>query len=486
MNPAGYRQPISDVLDTRYPYERTPDPEEPEISFAFEERTVPKLTSIIELQNISDKTRILAMTHLKQIISSPQNQVRAAAMGLIRTFTVGLKKYWENPVVMALAGEILAQLALNMAAREKFSFSMTVPVLVRCLSHKVSDVRAGSSAALRSLSEFRDGVTVLLEHKTMMAHLVKALGDPDDEVALNMVTMFGNVTNDSTGLARSLANSVVPPLIALLRRAAVLRSKKGAHHYQEHILRECLSVIRNLSHDSGGNAACIKCGAVKEIGTSVAAALDGRRWAEVERNAAAALMALAVSERGKKEICEYSVDLLAYLASRTTLQKGFATRGSTQSNAASAIRSASEYPPARKACLLSLLPNTQLLVLVFGTNIPTEARTRALRVLNSFLVDADVRVRCQAVLAIRSMIQLNPKIIVEAMACLYIVRNLALVLVDRAANDEGLVAASALDTICSYSTAAVGDLNRLVEDESFGTDGMDILKSFATLKRYLK
>ena len=136
-------------------------------------RQVPKLTSIIELQNISDKTRILAMTHLKQIISSPQNQVRAAAMGLIRTFTVGLKKYWENPVVMALAGEILAQLALHMAAREKFSFSMTVPVLVRCLSHKVSDVRAGSSAALRSLSEFRDGVTVLLEHKTMMAHLVK-------------------------------------------------------------------------------------------------------------------------------------------------------------------------------------------------------------------------------------------------------------------------------------------------------------------------
>merc|ERR1711971_483054 len=63
----------------------------------------------------------------------------------------------------------------------------------------------------------------------------------------------------------------------------------------------------------------------KEIGTSVAAALDGRRWAEVERNAAAALMALAVSERGKKEICEYSVDLLACLASRTTLQKGFAT-----------------------------------------------------------------------------------------------------------------------------------------------------------------
>merc|ERR1712072_1032626 len=115
-----------------------------------------------------------------------------------------------------------------------------------------------------------------------------------------------------------------------------------------------------------------------------------------------------------------------------------------------------------KACLLSLLPNTPLLVLVFGTNIPTEARTRALRVLNDFLVDVEVRVRCQAVQAIKSMIQRDAKIIVVAMACLYIVRNLALVLVERAHNDEWLVAASALDTICNYSKAAVGDLNRLI------------------------
>ena len=298
--------------------------------------------------------------------------------------------------------------------------------------------------------------------------------------------MFANVTNDSVGLARSLANAVVLPLVTLLQRVAVLRSKKGALYYQEPILRECLLVIRNLSHDSGGNADCIKHGAVKEIGTSVAAALGGRKWVDVERNAAAALMALAVSERGKKEICEYSVDLLASLAAITTLQKGFAIRGSTQSNAASAIRSASEFPPARKAFLLALLPNTQLLVLVFGTNIPTEARTRALRVLNNFLVDVDVRVRCQAVMAIKSMIERDAKIIIEAMACLYIVRNLALVLVDRAHDDEGLAAASALDLICSYSKAAVGDLNRLVEDESFGTDGVEVLKQFATLKSYLE
>jgi len=197
-------------------------------------------------------------------------------------------------------------------------------------------------------------------------------------------------------------------------------------------------------------------------------------------------MALAVSERGKKEICQYSVDLLAYLVANTDLQKGFAVRGSTQSNAASAIRSASEFPPARKAFVLALLPNTHLLVLVFGTNIPTEARTRALRVMNNFLVDANVQVRCQAVQGIKSMIQLDAKIIVEAMACLYIVRNLALVLVDRANYDEGLVAASALDTICNYSKAAVGDLNRLVEDESVGPDGIDVLKSFSTLRRYFE
>ena len=85
---------------------------------------------------------------------------------------------------------------------------------------------------------------------------MQALGDPNDEVALNLAAMFANVTNDSAGLARSLANSVVPPLVALLRRVAVLRSKKGALHYQKPILRECLLVIRNLSHDSGGNAAC--------------------------------------------------------------------------------------------------------------------------------------------------------------------------------------------------------------------------------------
>ncbi len=304
------------------------------------------------------------------------------------------------------------------------------------------------------------------------------------------MTMFGNVTNNSKGLAMTLANNAVPPLIALLQRACnpliATKSTKKNSKLLEAILRESLKVIRNLSHDSGGNAACIKCGAVKEIGTSVASALKGRHWPEAERSAAAALMALATSERGKKEICTYSVNLLANLASRTSLQAGFATRGSTQSNAASAIRSASEFPPAREACVRALIPNTNLLVLVFGTNIPTEARTQALRVLCECLVDPDIKIRRGAVRGINAMVQREQAIISEAMACLYIVRNLAMVLVDMADEDEGLIAAQALDIICSNSEAAVKDLNRLQRNGVLGSNGFASLMQFTAIARFVE
>ncbi len=42
----------SDVLDTRYPYEPTPKPEEPEVSFAFEDRTVSN--HVVDIQKWHD------------------------------------------------------------------------------------------------------------------------------------------------------------------------------------------------------------------------------------------------------------------------------------------------------------------------------------------------------------------------------------------------------------------------------------------------
>jgi len=411
--------------------------------------------------------------------------------GIIRTLTIGLKKYWKNSIVMALAGEILAQLALNMTARKKFSFSMTVPVLVWALSHEISDVRSGCSLALRNLSEFRDGVEVLLEHDAMMVLLVKALSDGEDEVALNLVTMFSYVTNSQFGLAKALKNQVVPPLLKLLQRVAIVsglnrgkasRGKKS----EKPILRECLKVIRNLSHDSGGNSACIKYGAVKEIGTSVAAVLKYRNWTEANRSTAAALNALAGSETGKKEICNHCISFLAHLAANKSVQRGFSGHPSTQANSASAIRSASEYPPARQAFVRKLLPNTELLVLVFGTNISSEARTRALRVLNDCLVDNDTRIRIHAVKAIYAMIKIDAKIIMETMACLNIVRNLALILIDMASGDEGLLAASVLELICSESDAAVEDLNGLQNNPAVEERGFSILKEFSAVARFIK
>ncbi len=157
------------------------------------------------MQQWSDKTRILAMTHLKQIMSSPDNQVQAASLGAVHTITMGLKKQWKNPIVLALGGEILAQLALNLAARQNFSFSMTVPILVSTLSHQVGDVRSGCSSALRSLSEFRDGVDVLLENTSMMASLVKVDSPTcglDDLILVYIFTYFETLLISKIGARR--------------------------------------------------------------------------------------------------------------------------------------------------------------------------------------------------------------------------------------------------------------------------------------------
>lgn len=141
-----------------------------------------------------------------------------------------------------------------------------------------------------------------------------------------------------------------------------------------------------MAHDDKGNAAALEAKAVQSIACALLGEGDGdlrlvggvsqaaidQNWAEVERRAAGALMALSVSEAGKKAVsqgCDGSVVVLRELIARKE-------QPATVTNATQAIRLASEYPPGRQRFVASLIDDTELLAQV-GVHVFSKHNERA-------------------------------------------------------------------------------------------------------------
>jgi hypothetical protein len=480
-NPAEYRQPKTEQLDGRYPYEPEPEPEEPEVSRAYGIKGVQKLLHIIGDAGLSKKTRVLALTQMRDIVSSQEVQAQVIAEQGVQILSRGIKKDWqEEPVCQAIAGEILAELALNREGRVAFQMASTVPILVRALEPgQEVDVRLGASLALRALSEFRDGLDVVeVVSKRLTPALVAALRDTKTAVLENLTAFFANVTGQKGMLGPLLQSKVTEELVELLGQG------KSPHRRQ--ILVHTLRAIENLAFSEAGNAVAIDLSAAKHIAEATASTL-GFFWEDVARGGAGALLALAGSEDGKKQIHAYAVPLLAKLVRFEMPQSGMAEGSggggssggggggarSAQNNAASAIRLAAEYPPALEQVLHELVPFTESVVFVFGAGVPAaqpSTRLKALRVLSRWLLNPDDGMRLRVVRTVTALLLQEPAEAAEdCMACLHLVRDLA-ANSDDFGSDVGRIAHTALLTLCEHSSVAVKQLKRCIAD---GTEVSD-------------
>lgn len=467
-NPAAYRQPKTDHLDGRYPYEPDPKPSEPEVSCAYGVEGVHKVLRIIENSSLSTKTRVLALTQLLDMVSSQEIQAALIHNSGVKILTKGLKQEWTGePVSRALAGEILAELATNKNGRFHFLQLSTVAVLVRALAKPQHDsVRLGASLALCSVSEFRDGLEILETQAKLMPQLVSSLGDKNTAVLANMARFFSNVSAHKELLAPALQSKLTDQLVALLGQ--------GKSPHRRKIFVSTLTAIQNLSFSEAGNQMAIELSTAKRIAQATQATFS-YFWEDVARASAGAFMALAGSEDGKKQIHAYAVPVIVRLVRSHASQKGMAGQvesQSTRNNAASAIRITSEYPPALEQILQELLPFTRNIVFVFGAGIPAAnpgTRLKALRVLSRWLVNDDEDVRLNVVRAITALVQQDPNDAVQdAMSCLNIVYNLA-VNGEVFGTEKGQLTQMLLNTLCFHSSVAVKHLKKAITD-----DGVDV------------
>ena len=464
-NPAEYRQPTTEQLDGRYPFEPDAPPEEPEVSQAYGVKRVQKLLRIISDSSLSTKTRVLALSQLRDIVSSQEVQAQTIREDGVLILSRGIKREWQGEQEVpsrALAGEILAELALNRDGRSKILRASSVPILIRALrAEEHRNVRIGASLALCSISEFRDGLDIIALNRRLVEPLVASLADRSTALLANMTRFFANITGRKDVLQDILQNDATAALIRLL--------SQGKSPHRRKILVNTLVALGNLAHSKAGNKIAIGLSAAKRI-TDAAEATLQYVWEDVARACAGALLALSGSEAGKKSIHAYAIPLLAVLVQVEMGQSGMRNGVgalSTKNNAASALRFASEYPPALEQALQELLPSTKSIVFVFGANAPAAlpgTRLKALRVLTRWLLNSNFDMRILVVRGITALLQQDPEAATEdAMGCLYIVRDLLANARDY--NTEiGRLAAISIAILCRNSAVALKKLRSFVED----------------------
>ena len=462
-NPAEYRQPTTEQLDGRFPYEPEPEPEEPEVSLAYGAKGVTKLLRIISDSSLSAKTRVLTLAQLRDIVSSQEVQAQAIREKAVQILSSGIKKNWGGEVASrALAGEILGELALNREGRSNFRLASAVPILVRALDvGEDKAVRLGASIALCALSEFRDGLDIIETNRRHTPALVASLRDGNTAVLANMTKFFANASTHKGLVGPLLESHATEELVELL---AV-----GKSPHRRHILVSTLVSLTNLAFSDAGNAVAIDLSVAKRIADATGSTLQ-YFWEDVARAGAGALLAVAGSEDGKKQIHAYAVPLLARLVQFDIPQNGMALGPDAQStkiNAASAIRLVSEYPPALEQALQELLPSTESIVYVFGAGIPSAlpaTRLKALRVLTRWTLNSDIELRLHVVRAVTALLLQDPAAAsVDCMACLNLVQYLSANAEDFH-SDIGRLAHTALLTLCEHSPVAVKQLKKSIEN----------------------
>lgn len=238
-----------------------------------------------------------------------------------------------------------------------------------------------------------------------------------------MLQALCNLTGSDRGIELVLVTSVVPTLVEFLRAAADRDGSPSAAAAAAFSLL-VLTILRNLGSSLAGKEIAIQSQAVDAMVPLIR--LD---HVEVRRTAAAALMALAIDERGKAAILRCAIPPLALCL--------LDDDPDVVVNASTAILVTSELPAAKLAFVRSLLPHLTQLSRIFGRG--------AAGPLVALLADDNRTVRaraCAALFHITSGVNSGASAVdaaggVEALSqCVYAVERLAACVVDSAASLE--------------------------------------------------
>jgi len=447
----------SSHLRDLHPYIKTPDPELKRIPVAFGRAGVVNLVRCLR-EDLSETALVNTLILLLDQIKAQEGKLSAIKHGIVAICESGLKSDWaiSEYVSMAdaeqliearsLALQIVGEISMLPQGRRVLMGEEIMSLLVSLLTEKFPQVRASACQALSTWCCFPDGVRTMLEVDLPSTSLVPRLVDADMSVSLAMSAVFANVTSIESGIQLALKCDIMKYLVTFLSDSYEKQGK-----LRRKMLCEVLTTIWNMAHDEKGNACAIREHAVEAICNMMRCELKNK-WSDVERYAAGALKALAISEDGKKRVSAYGVQVVTQLVASKNLD--------TQTNASTCIRLSSEYPDAKKQFVASLLPDTSLLKLVYGI--------RSLRALVPHLLSGSPTDEQQAVVAVEVLIATTDGH-EEAMQCLKMVYALARLMISKDSK-TARIAGNCVTLLCKAHTVACKQLAKMLcdSDDDFG------------------
>ncbi len=329
---------------------------------------------------------------------------------------------------------VLSSLSKILQGRDAMKMVACVPTIVGLLTDAVPGVREAAACALDNLALSRDGALQIINEENTVHLLVAALFDnvssdrsspPSASVTCQVVSVLGNVTCLCDGAKQALQAQVVPKLIQILEDEASSST----------LLVKTLYTMWNVSNQEDGKAAAISNHAVETIAVALQRLQDGRircvdadEIFDFKRCGTGALMAIAVDENGKPRVIDHCVEIVCSLLSDNDPE--------IAANAKTIANLAAESPGGYDAFTYRILHNKKLLLHVYGDKSAQSLNqllktgsvfSHHIKVASGDSVTVDATCSGHAVAALETIVR-TKKGQDSALACLYIVENLARIL----------------------------------------------------------
>ena len=301
----------------------------PALFTAFGNRGVAKLVqSLSDPAESADLAQNLAT--LNGLLSNQESKVQALANdGAVVAVLTGLLGS-DEVETRRQAGLALGSLTLLFQGRLAAADAGTVAALARGLLDREESVRAACSSALLSLSESRDGCSVLMQADAEIPQsLTRALDDEGAAAVSSSLGALANLLRLDLGVEEAIATGAVGRLAKLLD-PKLERERKAP-------LELALQAVWNLANTPAGKSAAIEAGMLAMLSVHVSSSYS----AEIRRLASGCIMAITIDKEGKLR----SVPCAEPVASLLFHPE---SDPSTIRDAVGALKNMSEYPKVRR------------------------------------------------------------------------------------------------------------------------------------------
>lgn len=197
-----------------------PNPQElPEdaVTLAFERATHPKLTKLINAEELVHRQKALAM--IDKLVSAPIELAKFLQVGIVPALNAGTRD--ADGTVRSLASHVLVVVAKDKHGRERMLQAGSIPVLQDLLADSEQVVRAHACQALSALCiDYQHACTSDVIARGTVQLLVERAGQEDEMVLPHALHALKMCLLHTDGLEKAVRHGAIDAMATLLSSGA--------------------------------------------------------------------------------------------------------------------------------------------------------------------------------------------------------------------------------------------------------------------------